>query len=178
MARVSRWRRRRNGVHDRCRCSARGTTLRSCGERRCAAPHRDCRPAARADGARPMIELVWPWAALALPLPWLLRRWARPVVRPEPALTVPDASSFGAESSPTGASRTWPPRALLLATAWALLVLAVMRPQHTGDPVSLPATGRDLMLAVDISGSMSTEDMVLDDSPATRLAAVKRVVNE
>lgn len=125
-----------------------------------------------------MIELVWPWAAAALPLPWLMRRLARPVARPEPALTVPDAAWFGAAPTQGDATRVWTPRALVLGAAWALLVLAVMRPEHIGDAVTLPATGRDLMLAVDISGSMSTEDMVLDDSPATRLAAVKQVVNE
>ena len=126
-----------------------------------------------------MIEVLWPWAALALPLPWLIQRLARPVPRPEAALTVPDLQQFTLDEGRIGGAhgaRRW--RSFALWTAWTLLVLAVMRPQHTGDPVSLPATGRDLLLAVDISGSMSTEDMVLDGEAATRLAAVKRVVNE
>jgi Ca-activated chloride channel family protein len=126
-----------------------------------------------------MIEWMWPWAALAVPLPLLLRRWARPLVRPEPALTVPDVGWFATPAAQGGLVHGGAKlRIALLAAAWLLLVLAVMRPQHTGEPVSLPATGRDLMLAVDISGSMSTEDMVLGDAPATRLAAVKHVVND
>ena len=56
---------------------------------------------------RAVIELVWPWAALLLPLPWVVRRFARPVARPEPALTVPDAAWFGDVPTRTGATRIW-----------------------------------------------------------------------
>ena len=126
-----------------------------------------------------MIEWVWPWVVLALPLPLLIRRLARPLVRSEPALTVPDVGWFTSERADAGVGRSGlDGRGLLLGAAWALLVTAVMRPEHTGAPVNLPSTGRDLMLAVDISGSMSTEDMVVDDAPATRLTAVKEVVND
>ena len=43
---------------------------------------------------------------------------------------------------------------LCCALIWLLVVLAASRPQWLGEPVQLPSTGRDLMLAVDISGSM------------------------
>ncbi|HEY6598944.1 MAG TPA: VWA domain-containing protein, partial [Pseudomonadales bacterium] len=69
--------------------------------------------------------------------------------------------------------------ALVLAwLAWACLIGAAARPQFTGDPVSLPSTGRDLMLAVDISGSMNTEDMEIDGRQTNRLTVVKEVVSD
>jgi Ca-activated chloride channel family protein len=57
--------------------------------------------------------------------------------------------------------------------AWLLLVLAATQPQWLGEPVALPVSGRDLLLAVDISGSMAAEDFILDGRPANRLQVVK-----
>ena len=58
------------------------------------------------------------------------------------------------------------------------LVAASARPQWTGDPVTLPTSGRDLMLAVDISGSMATKDMRVNDEFLDRLTIVKAVVGQ
>jgi len=57
--------------------------------------------------------------------------------------------------------------------AWLLLVIGAARPQWLGDPVNLPVAGRDLMLAVDVSGSMANEDYSLNGHSATRLDVVK-----
>jgi Ca-activated chloride channel family protein len=93
------------------------------------------------------------------------------------ALRVP----FYAALSRVAAGGQAPPsraRLLLAALAWVLLVLAAARPQFVGPPVQLPVTGRDLLLAVDISGSMETEDMQLGERVTDRLAAVKAVAGE
>ena len=66
-------------------------------------------------------------------------------------------------------------RTLLASLAWLLLVVAAARPQFIGEPVQLPVSGRDLLLAVDISGSMDEQDMLLVDKVASRLTAVKIV---
>ncbi len=55
---------------------------------------------------------------------------------------------------------------------------AACAPRWVGDTVALPASARDLMLAVDISESMLTEDLELDGQPADRLSVVKRVSGE
>ncbi|MAW43172.1 MAG: VWA domain-containing protein [Gammaproteobacteria bacterium TMED243] len=124
-----------------------------------------------------MIEWLWPWAFAALPLPWLVRRLTARHTRQQPALAVPSMEDFAAvtqaERSPAGQS-AW--RLLALCLAWALLVAALARPQFTGDPVNLPTTGRDLMLAVDISGSMATEDMEVEGDFVERLTVVKAVI--
>ena len=125
-----------------------------------------------------MIEFEWLWAAAFLPLP-LLALLLPKATRQDAALHVPFyAAAAGYEVSGSGSrSRSWILRVLAL-LCWLLLVLAAMRPQWIGEPIELPTTGRDLMLAVDISGSMGTEDMVLRNQSSTRLQVVKEVVGD
>ena len=58
------------------------------------------------------------------------------------------------------------------------MIAAVARPQWVGEMVSLPTTGRDLMLAIDISGSMATEDMQVNNEYVDRLSVVKAVISQ
>ncbi len=64
------------------------------------------------------------------------------------------------------------------ALVWLGLLLAAARPQWVGEIESFPITGRDLLLAVDISGSMDTQDMILANRPVNRLSMVKQVAGE
>ena len=124
-----------------------------------------------------MIDWLWPWAFAALPLPWLLRRLTPRCARQQPALVVPSMEDFSALTATDYKQREqslW--RLITLSLAWALLLAALARPQFTGDPVNLPTTGRDLMLAVDISGSMATEDMEVGGEYVERLTVVKAVI--
>lgn len=61
---------------------------------------------------------------------------------------------------------------------WCLLVVALARPQHVGEQVQLPVSGRDLMLVVDISPSMDEQDMVIQGRSINRLQAVKVVLDD
>ena len=124
-----------------------------------------------------MIEWIWPWILVLAPLPWLVRR-ALPVARSQdPALRAPfyeEWQKLGAgQGARGGDSRLLPALALWL--LWLLLLLAAARPTWIGETVELPNSGRDLMLAVDISGSMQVEDMQLGKDLVSRVAAVKRV---
>jgi len=127
-----------------------------------------------------VIEWVWPWAFLLVPLPLAVRLLWRPQQREQAALTVPSVATFRSDDAVAagigGGSFAW--RMLLLWLIWAALVAAAARPQWTGEPVTLPTTGRDLMLAVDISGSMGTEDLQLGGQLVNRLTVVKNVVRE
>ncbi|MCD9033345.1 VWA domain-containing protein [Luteimonas sp. Y-2-2-4F] len=120
---------------------------------------------------------AWPWLLLALPLPWLLRRLL-PAARPGgAALRVPWGERLDAVAAPRGRGRgLGGPRLWLAALAWACLCVAAARPQALGEPVQPPQAGRDLMLAVDLSGSMSEEDMLLGDRVVDRLTAAKAVI--
>jgi len=124
------------------------------------------------------VAFAWPWLLCALPLP-LLVRWLLPARRDDasPALRVP----FGERIDRIAAAGSTPAlRAgsigLLAWLAWALLCVAAARPQQLGAPVAPPQLGRDLMLAVDLSGSMSEEDMALGGRPVDRLTAAKAVI--
>ncbi len=114
---------------------------------------------------------------LALPIPWLIARLL-PVARTPvgAALRLPFAlTGLDAAGGATPVPR-W--RSALALLAWALLITAVARPQWLGDAQALPRSGRDLLLAVDASGSMSTQDMQIGGSPVSRYAAVKAIAGD
>jgi Ca-activated chloride channel family protein len=95
------------------------------------------------------------------------------------ALAVPAANPLaGLVAASGGSSRQERWRAILLWTIWVLALLAAARPQHVGEPISLPVSGRDLLLAVDLSGSMEEQDFELNGSWVDRLTATKAVANE
>jgi Ca-activated chloride channel family protein len=123
------------------------------------------------------IELALPWVLLALPLP-LLVRWLLPraPAASAGALRVPFFAALADGAGAARGSRRWP--LLLAVPAWLLLVVAAARPQWVGEPVPLPLAGRDLMLAVDISGSMVEQDMVVGGQVVDRLTAVKAVAGD
>jgi Ca-activated chloride channel family protein len=122
------------------------------------------------------LTLAWPWLLVLLPLPWLVRRLLTAASRAGlQALQVPWFSQI------TSSGSAWMKKPLLatFATlAWALLLIAAARPQWVGEIETLPVTGRDLLLAVDISGSMDTQDMILGGKSVNRLAVVKKVAGE
>jgi len=123
-----------------------------------------------------MIHFAWPWLLIILPLPLLLR-WLLPSAEQgeEAALRAPfmHGVQLSAQTSKQSTAKRW--RKILAAVVWLLLVFAAMRPQWLGDAVELPLTGRDLMLAVDLSGSMQEEDFVLNGQTVDRLTATKKV---
>jgi Ca-activated chloride channel family protein len=119
-----------------------------------------------------MFHLAWPWMVLFLPLPWLLRRLLPEANLQGSALFLPFAASVERAPVLMAYSKN---RSLLFALVWAALVAASMRPQWLGDPLPVPTTGRQLLLAVDVSGSMATRDMT---NNASRLAVVKRVAGD
>lgn len=123
-----------------------------------------------------MITFLWPLAFLALPAPYLIRRLVKPVPQSASgALKVPffgqlrGAGMGGARRS----LQSW--IKLAAATAiWVLLVAALARPAIVGAPISMPVEGRDIMLAIDLSGSMGREDFALNGQISTRLGVVKQ----
>lgn len=125
-----------------------------------------------------MIEFLWPLALLFLPLPVLVYFLLPRADQQEAALHVPFFQSVVNFSGERVASSSRSFARALMILVWLALVLAASRPQWIGEPIELPTTGRDLMLAVDISGSMGTEDMRVEDRQSTRLLAVKQVVGD
>ena len=126
-----------------------------------------------------MFEFTWPWIFLLAPLPWLMRRLLPPADSGEAVLQISflnDLESLAGRR----ARRTlpdWRQHAPLL-LIWLLLLLAAARPEWVGDPLPVPASGRDLMLAVDVSGSMDYSDMQWQGREVSRLELVKGLLGE
>jgi Ca-activated chloride channel family protein len=126
-----------------------------------------------------MIDWHWPWAFYLLPLP-LVIFWLLPKVKQqEAALKVPDLTLWKTSNATSNiqSQQAWP-QLILPTLLWLCLLSALARPHILGDVVELPTSGRDLMMAIDISGSMDIEDMQWQGRPVNRLFTVKKVLNE
>ncbi|NCF72869.1 MAG: VWA domain-containing protein [Gammaproteobacteria bacterium] len=131
-----------------------------------------------------MLEFAHPLALLAIPLP-LLAWWLLPPQRERvSALRVPFfaqiAAAAGSEAR-AGAvilRRRW--LQLLVATlVWLLLVAGLAKPEWVGEPIVRTEAARDIMLALDLSGSMDYYDFPGEDgTDISRFEAVQRVVDQ
>jgi Ca-activated chloride channel family protein len=109
------------------------------------------------------MTIAYPWALLLLLLPPVLYRTLPAYLEQRPAVLVPwfrRIADLLGQTPTRGAvvARTGPVEALILMLLWGLLVLAIARPQLLEPPVSRVVPTRDLMLLVDLSGSMETKD--------------------
>lgn len=118
------------------------------------------------------MSLAFPLALLLLPLPFLVRRLLGAMADAPASLAVP--SGTFAASAPAGA-RDDRIGTLLLVAAWTALVVALSGPRVATTTDLVTASGREIILAIDLSGSMVAEDFMLDGKPLMRLDAVKRV---
>jgi Ca-activated chloride channel family protein len=130
-----------------------------------------------------VLEFACPWALLAIPLP-LLVWWLMPPQRERvSALRVPFfaqiAAAAGSEAH-AGAvvmRRRW----LQMLTAifvWLLLIIGLAKPEWVGEPIVRTEAARDIMLALDLSGSMDYFDFPGEDGEdVSRFTAVQRVVD-
>ncbi len=121
-----------------------------------------------------------PWALALLPLP-LLVRCLLPAYREQSvALRMPFLARLaGTGAAPPEAPRTGALRLLLAILAWSLLILAIAAPVRVEPPITRETGGRDVLLALDLSGSMDTQDMAgPDGATITRLDAARAVLKD
>ena len=131
-----------------------------------------------------MFELACPWALLCLPLPLLVLRLLPPKRNRVAALRIPffeqvvqAAGATAGEGAVVLRRSRW--QLALAAVTWGLLVIALAQPERIGEPITRTEAARDIMLAIDLSGSMDYRDFVADDdSTVSRFEAVQRVVTE
>lgn len=127
-----------------------------------------------------MWQLDYPWLLLLLPLPWLAYRYLPAYNEARSAVRVPFfaamSRAIGEAPGIVGSRRNhW--QLLLNILVWALIVLAAARPVFVEKPIERQQPVRDLMLAIDLSQSMETEDFTnANGEKINRLAAVKEVV--
>ncbi len=121
-----------------------------------------------------MPAFAWPWAWWLLPLPLLMYLWPQRAARGA-ALRVPYAEQLRAVVEGQRLPALRQPRWLAW-LAWVMLCAALARPQQLGEPILPPQQARQMMLAVDLSGSMSEPDMQLGGRVVDRLTAAKAVL--
>ena len=126
-----------------------------------------------------MIGFNLMWALYLLPVP-LLAYWLIPKAQQhQAAVRVPFFSELSElqhnKKNVIGLAKL---QTAVIITIWCSLVLAAAGPTWIGDPINLPSSGRDLLLAVDLSGSMKIEDMEVNGDRVPRIVAVKTVLNE
>ena len=126
-----------------------------------------------------MWSLAWPWVLLALPLPLLINRLvAESSSLQDAGLKVPSLGSFAVLADRSQAEQLLSWRMWVAIIAWVLLVVAAARPEKIGDELDVPVSGRNLMLAVDLSGSMDQKDFELGARRVDRLTATKAVASD
>ncbi|HSI42111.1 MAG TPA: VWA domain-containing protein [Xanthobacteraceae bacterium] len=124
-----------------------------------------------------MPSLATPLVLLALPLPLLAAYLLRPSGTRSAALRVPASILPPADGAGGGAGARRAP-VLLAWAAWIALVVALSGPRIVTHAAALPMSGREIVLALDVSGSMESKDFLLDGAKVRRLDAVKAVAAE
>jgi len=128
------------------------------------------------------LEFVWPWMIAFLPLPWMINILLKPASKQHSPLLAPQIMSrvegelpeerlVEVNQTPKGI----PPLATLI---WLALIIAACRPVIYLDTSPFKMSGKEMILAVDLSGSMQKEDMYLEGDEVNRLIAVKAVVSD
>ena len=118
---------------------------------------------------------AWPWAWWLLPLP-LLVYLLPPLASRSAALRVPYGEALQGIAADAAHRPAWRRVPWLLALAWLFLCAALSRPQELGVPITPPQQARQMMLAVDLSASMTETDMQLGGQVVDRLTAAKAVL--
>lgn len=130
-----------------------------------------------------MLQFAYPWMFLLLPLPLLMHWLAPPHHEPRLAVHVPFMRVLarvagGASPAGTVITRRRPLQWVQVVLAWLAIVSAAARPLWLGEPIIRELPMRDLLVAVDLSGSMETRDFTdAGGEIAERLAAAKQVLD-
>jgi len=126
-----------------------------------------------------MFKFAWPWSFALLIVPWLLQR-ILPHAKPQRSVSLRIPFFNSVTHSPPGT-----PTTLVSLTffywayvLWILAVFALANPQWVGPPVPTEQQGHDMMLAIDISGSMEIPDLKWHHQAVDRLTVVKKLAKK
>jgi Ca-activated chloride channel family protein len=129
-----------------------------------------------------MLTLLYPWLLALAPLPWIFKRVLPARPRTSASLRVPFGLRLEKAISQVGlasqAKHNWTAK-ITPVLVWLLLLTSLARPQWIEAPVEKLVPTRDLLLLVDLSGSMQAEDFT-DESgkKVNRLTAVKGILGD
>lgn len=126
-----------------------------------------------------MLTFKLPAVFILLPLPLLVWWLFPPVSRQQAAIRVPFYQKICEinHHHSVAATRSLFPIISLIGI-WLLLITAAAQPAWLGKAMVLPTEGRDLLIAVDLSGSMRQQDMSIANQTTDRLTTVKAVLSD
>lgn len=123
-----------------------------------------------------MFEFALPWVWLLLPLPWLVRIAVPAAKQVQTPLALPKAARFISprQVKHPGLLRVW----LIPLAVWICLLATLAQPRWLGEPLSITQDRREMMIALDLSGSMQADDMTLNGRQVTRLEMAHHILAE
>lgn len=129
-----------------------------------------------------MIEFLWPAALLLLPVPFLMRLGKGDAAHTQTtetnALSVPFLPRLQ-QYAPHVLNTPSNTKSLFLIVAWILCILALTRPVWMGNETApFQQSGRNVLLAIDTSGSMAQTDLSINNQPVTRFDIVQSIVKD
>jgi Ca-activated chloride channel family protein len=128
-----------------------------------------------------MIQVAYPWMLVAIVLPFIIR-FILPKTKSEEnsqALKVPFFNQLSLSfANVNNMSGSISHLKYLASVIWILMIISGSGIQWLGKPLSIPQSGRDLIMAIDLSGSMQTPDMMVNGKALTRIDVVKKAANE
>ena len=128
-----------------------------------------------------MIELLWPISFLLLPLPFLMRFGQKGKAAPTSsaaALMVPFLNRLK-QYAPALSQTPSKHIPVFLIFAWIFAILALTRPVWVSNTTTpFEQSGRNILLAIDTSGSMAQTDLSIQNQPTTRFSIVKQIVKD
>jgi len=123
-----------------------------------------------------MIEFSWWWPLLLWPIPILYRVLRRTYQQQQTPLAITRLPDLAREQRPLTTSNPWWQMVALV--IWSLVIIALMRPQWLGEPIAAHHDAREMMIAVDLSGSMEIADMNIAGQQVDRLTMLKHVMRD
>ncbi|MCH8492290.1 MAG: VWA domain-containing protein [Idiomarina sp.] len=123
-----------------------------------------------------MFEFAFLWAFLLLPLPFLVRWLTPPVAHAKAALWLPQTRFLRLQEQGESRQIRW--HWLLPTLIWLAIVAAIAQPRWVDEPIALNPEAREIMIALDLSGSMEVDDMIYNGRRVTRLEAAHSILAE
>ena len=135
-----------------------------------------------ADSWHPGLYFHWPLMLLLLPLPllWPLipeRRLSSESDKPQ-GIDVPPSLAAALQSDRELRHRRRLPLSWPCVLAWLALIAVLAQPLRPGSATVTPISGRAMVLAIDLSGSMDRQDFELNGAITDRLSVVQAVARE
>ncbi|MEL0628311.1 VWA domain-containing protein [Psychromonas aquatilis] len=122
-----------------------------------------------------MFEFTYWWVILLLPLPLIARYLLTPKKRSFTQIWIPLAEGLQQHKEQKSNLLI---SILIPWLMWILLLLTLAKPIWLGDPIKIQQQSRDMILSLDLSGSMNQVDMQLNGQTVDRLTLVKSIVKD